>query len=179
MNLFPTLSLERKEFLGMMNNEDASRGTPYQQGRRPYPSKYQDNRYGYGSNENRYNAGENRYSSNSNYNTYGYNKNSNTGYSAGQHQHKKIDRFRRDPVNYTEKLMRQNDLIIKLLKEIRDRLPPPAILPGIEDENEETVQNGRFEEAERIGLPPADAGPISDDEAEDHEMIDKSPGNSL
>jgi hypothetical protein len=162
----------------MMNNEDAPRGTPYQQGRRPYPSKYQDNNR-YGSNENRYNTGENRYGSNSNYNANGYNKSSNAGYNAGQHQHKKIDRFRRDPVNYTEKLMKQNDLIIKLLKEIRDRLPAPAVLPGAEAESETSILNGRLEEAERTDLPQDEAVATACDEAVDHDMVDESPGNSL
>jgi hypothetical protein len=177
MNFFPTLSSERKEFLGMMNNEDTPRGTPYQQGRRPYPSKYQDNRYG--SNENRYNAGENRFGSNSNHNAYGYNKNSNSGYTTGQHQHKKIDRFHRDPVNFSEKLVRQNDLIIKLLKEKRDRLPAPDALPAAEAENEATILNGQFEETERTDLSQDGSGATSSDEAETRDVADESPGNSL
>ncbi len=158
-----------------MNNEDVPRGTPYQQGRRPYPSKYQDNRYG--SNENRYNTGDNRYGSNPNYNAYGYNKNTNPGFSTGQYQHKKIDRFRRDPVNYTEKLVRQNDLIIRLLKEIRDRLPAPATIPGAEPEA--AILNNRFEEADQAELPQEEAPSPSGEEATDQDVADASPGNSL
>jgi hypothetical protein len=33
------------------------------------------------------------------------------------------------PGNTNERLIRQNDIIIKLLKEIRDRLPPGTMVP--------------------------------------------------
>jgi hypothetical protein len=154
----------------MMNNEDAPRGTPYQQGRRPYPSKFQDNRYG--ATENRYGQGENRYASNTGHTgAYGYNKTGGHQFGAGQYQQKKIDRFHRDPVNYSEKL-------VNLLKEIRDRLPaPPASAVA---ETESTNQNIRVEETDVAGLPPEEAaasGPV-DETADQEEIDEESPGNS-
>jgi hypothetical protein len=160
-----------------MNNEDAPRGAPYQ-GRRPYPSKFQDNRTG--SSENRFGQGENRYGQNSNYSSYGYNKGSNPSYSAGQqHPHKKIDRFHREPVNYSEKLVKQNDLIIKLLKEIRDRLPPSAVSETPEIENGAMNQNARPEALESIAAPQDESAAVAPEEAADQDEIGDSPGNSL
>src|SRR5271169_6511580 len=42
-----------------------------------------------------------------------------------QHPRRRADRFKRETINQSDKLVKQNDLIIRLLKEIRDRLPPP------------------------------------------------------
>jgi hypothetical protein len=159
----------------MMNNEDAPRGAPYQQGRRPYPSKFQENRFG--SQENRYGQGENRYGQSP---SYGYNKGGSAPYAAGQqHPHKKVDRFRREPVNYSEKLVRQNDLIIKLLKEIRDRLPAPEVIPGAETGGEATIQNASADVAESGDLPRDEAASAAGDDAEDQDAEEESPGNSL
>ena len=38
-------------------------------------------------------------------------------------------RFRREAPNSTDRLVRQNDIIIRLLKEIRDRLPEMPVVP--------------------------------------------------
>jgi hypothetical protein len=160
-----------------MNNEDAPRGAPYQ-GRRPYPSKFQDNRAGSG--ENRYNQGENRYGQNSNYSSFGYNKGTNPSYSAGQqHAHKKIDRFHREPVNYSEKLVKQNDLIIKLLKEIRDRLPAPPVSETPEAESGAMNQNARTDEPESMAAPQNEIAAVTPEDAADQDEVGDSPGNSL
>jgi hypothetical protein len=103
---------------------------PYQQTRKPYPSKYQDNRYTSPS--------------------ANYNYNSGNGYS-GQQQHprRRVDRFKRETINYSERIMHQNDLIIKLLKEIRDRLPAPAVSAPVDTgDADQRRQNGRIEEPE-------------------------------
>jgi hypothetical protein len=42
-----------------------------------------------------------------------------------QHPRRRADRFKRESINQSDRLVKQNDLIIRLLKEIRDRLPPP------------------------------------------------------
>lgn len=42
-----------------------------------------------------------------------------------QHPKRRGDRFKRETINQSDKLVKQNDAIIKLLKEIRDRLPEP------------------------------------------------------
>ena len=112
----------------MMNNDDFSRNSgPMQQGRKPYPQKYQDNRY----------------SPSTNYN-YGYGHN--TGYNGQQHPRRRADRFKRESLNYNDRLSRQNDMIIRLLKEIRDRLPPPPVPPSYDNETDAAAsQNGAVE----------------------------------
>jgi hypothetical protein len=50
-----------------------------------------------------------------------------TGFNGGQqHPRRRNDRFKRESINLSDKVARQNDVIIRLLKEIRDRLPAPA-----------------------------------------------------
>jgi hypothetical protein len=119
----------------MMTNDDVPRSMPFQQGRKPLtPGKYQDNRYSPSSN-------------------YNYNYNSNSVYpSQQQNFRRKMDnRFKRDGNgNNNERLMRQNDLIIRLLKEIRDRLPPPPVpAPSISNDVEASHQNGHAADLER------------------------------
>jgi len=115
-----------------MNSDETPRGMPYQQGRKPIPSKYQDSRYSPSSN---------------------YNYNSNNSFPSSQHPRRRFDRFKRDTTgnNNNDRLMRQNDLIIRLLKEIRDRLPPPAVPASYNggDAAEAARQNGPTEEMER------------------------------
>ena len=161
----------------MMNNEESPRNPPFQQGRRP-PAAGRN----YESRENRGFSNENRYGQNSG---SGYNKGYNSGYSnnsgsfgAGQRpHHNKVDRFKRDPVNYSEKLTRQNDLIIKLLKEIRDRLPAPAYTPSPEPELEAAVNhdNSDHEDNGQIEQP----GQITDsnEQPQNADPMDDSPGN--
>jgi hypothetical protein len=120
----------------MMNNEDIPRGQPQQQGRRPMlPGYNRDNR------DNR----ENRYTTSPSPST-SYNYNGNSSYSnQQQHPRRRVDRFKRESLNSTDRLLRQNDIIIRLLKEIRDRLPPPpaAVRPeGETDEMERTDAPG-------------------------------------
>jgi hypothetical protein len=130
----------------MMNSDDVPRSSmPFQQGRKSYQPKYQDTRYSPSTS---------------------FNYNSNSSYPSSQHPRKRFDRFKRDGTgnsssgssNGNERLMRQNDLIIRLLKEIRDRLPPPPAVPAPAPvEAVETTdvvrQNGQGEEAERIEAP--------------------------
>ena len=117
-----------------MNSDDVPRGLPYQQGRKSIPSKYQDNRYSPSAN---------------------YNYNSNGGFPPQQqYQRRRIDnRFKKDNVNYNERIMRQNDLIIRLLKEIRDRLPSPPVPAPAEGIDVDIARTGgQLEEAERIDV---------------------------
>jgi hypothetical protein len=126
----------------MMNNDDVPRNMPFQLGRKPLQP--------------------NTRSSPSP--SYNYNYNTNSGYSSQQHMRRKIDRFKRDTGNGTgngnERLMRQNDLIIRLLKEIRDRLPPPPVSAPVSvssGDAETEHQNGQAETAdtERQAQPQA------------------------
>jgi hypothetical protein len=52
------------------------------------------------------------------------------GYQQAQHQshhpRRRSDRFKRESINQYDRLAKQNDVIIRLLKEIRDRLPRSA-----------------------------------------------------
>jgi hypothetical protein len=93
----------------MLNNDESSPGNAPQQGRRPPLSKpYQENRFS---------------------RSASFNYNSGAGFSAQQqHPKRRTDRFKREALNHNDRLLKQNDMIIRLLTEIRDRLPPP--LPG-------------------------------------------------
>ncbi len=101
-----------------MNGDDMSRGMN-QQNRKSNPPKYNE---------------KHSYSPSSNY-SYNYNNGYNSGNSSGfnnQQQHsrggRRPDRFKSGGghhSNSNERLLKQNDIIIKLLKEIRDRLPAP------------------------------------------------------
>jgi hypothetical protein len=57
--------------------------------------------------------------------SYNYSPQSGYNGNAQMHPRRRTDRFRRDPINPNDRLVRQNDIIIRLLKEIRDRLPEP------------------------------------------------------
>jgi hypothetical protein len=51
-----------------------------------------------------------------------------TGLTGGQQNpRRRNDRFKREPNNLNDRVIKQNDIIIRLLKEIRDRLPAPAV----------------------------------------------------
>jgi hypothetical protein len=126
----------------MMYSDDVPHSMPFQQGRKPLPpNKYQDNRYSPSAN-------------------YNYNYKGNGGFSS-QQQRRRIDRYnKRDNGNSSERLLRQNDLIIRLLKEIRDRLPPPAVPAHYDNgDSEPARQNGRCgdEAVERAEAPATEA----------------------
>lgn len=117
-----------------MMNDDFNRGPQMQQGRKPFtPNRYNNPQGGY---------------------NYNYNQNQG-GFNGQQHPRRRTDRFKRESINNNEKILRQNDLIIKLLKEIRDRLPaPPAIIapemtePALsnEQQSEEQIEQITAEE---------------------------------
>jgi|SRR5271157_3245657 hypothetical protein len=55
-----------------------------------------------------------------------YNYSPATGFNGGQHPRHRNDRFKRESGgSMSDRVVKQNDIIIRLLKEIRDRLPPP------------------------------------------------------
>ena len=50
-----------------------------------------------------------------------------TGINGGQqHPRHRNDRFKRESPGQSDRIFKQNDIIIRLLKEIRDRLPAPV-----------------------------------------------------
>lgn len=110
----------------MLNTDDVPRGLPPQPGRRPPPTRSQDSRFNSPSSS--------------------YNFNSSSGYNQGnglggqQHPRRRIDRFKRESINYNDRMIRQNDSIIRLLKEIRDRLPAPPASTRVIDEQDQNVE---------------------------------------
>jgi hypothetical protein len=84
-----------------------------------------------------------------------------SGYNGGSgqmHPRRRIDRFRRETLNTSERTIKQNDMIIRLLKEIRDRLPEPPAM----------------ERKENIGME--DAGETED--REDNTQTQQTPNGS-
>ncbi len=73
--------------------------------------------------------------------SYYYHKNGQTrGQSYQQHPRRRSDRYKRESINYSEKVVRQNDIIIRLLKEIRDRLPSSKIDNNENDKGQNQVK---------------------------------------
>lgn len=108
------------------SNRDQNPGKSYS-GRKQSGHKYDDNK---GS----------RYSPSTSYN---YNQNGHMrgqGQSYQQHPRRRIDRYKRESIGSSDRLVKQNDIIIKLLKEIRDRLPKPVQIPVNTEDNE--IKNG-------------------------------------
>jgi hypothetical protein len=70
-------------------------------------------------------------------------------------------RFRRDVPNPNDRLVRQNDIIIRLLKEIRDRLPALPVVPAETGINE-----------------PVIAAPTSHEEWDEDQSSDLVPENN-
>ena len=96
-----------------MNSEEGSRGMSNYQRRPMSHNKYEQ--------KPTYNSPSSNYNYNNSHSNH-------SGYNGQQQQPKRrVDRFKRESINFNDKVMRQNDMIISLLKEIRDRLPP---LPG-------------------------------------------------
>jgi hypothetical protein len=133
-----------------MNGDEMSRGM-YQQNRRPSSQ----------------NKSYNSPSANYSYNNYNSNGNGNSGYNNGGHQqsYKKPgggghtnNKFKSHHSgggsSNDKQLIKQNDQIIKLLKEIRDRLPAPTeglpvSQPAPEQDFDEIDRGNAIEYAER------------------------------
>jgi hypothetical protein len=128
----------------MLNNEEDPRGVPPQPGRRPAPPRFQDNRFSSPSSTYNYNSNA------------GYNQNN--GFGGQQHPRRRIDRFKRETINYSDRIIRQNDSIIRLLKEIRDRLPAPPASAVAANEPDQIVQNGSFAAAAPENNEPVTEG---------------------
>ncbi len=97
-----------------MTNEEASRNTYYAQNRKPISPKSQV--YSPSVNYN-YNGNQSQHG-----NPTGH---GNASYHNQQHPKRKSNQFKRDIHGFYDRICKQNDTIIRLLKEIRDRLPKP------------------------------------------------------
>ena len=116
-----------------MSSDDLSRNMHYSPNRKPIPPKNQvyspSTNYNYNGNQ----------SPHGNHGGYG-----NPNYSNQHNQRRKPNQFKRDNHGAGDRLAKQNDVIIRLLKEIRDRLPAPAVIPGESsepDQYQEQLEN--------------------------------------
>lgn len=97
-----------------MNSDDSSRGNSSYTNRKPATPKYEKNHV--------YSP-----STNYNYNSTQPNHGNQSFGNQPQGQRRKPVPFKRDSSgSSTDKLVKQNDIIIRLLKEIKERLPLPA-----------------------------------------------------
>jgi hypothetical protein len=113
-----------------------------------------------------------------------YNYSPQSGFSGSNpaNARRRPDQFRKDPQNNSERLMRQNDIIIKLLKEIRDRLPKQAESEA--DPVDQTVDTSVVD-ATTTDIPAAadawndaDAiGNMVDDTSDEIPVDEDQPGN--
>ena len=99
-------------------------------GRKPSVHKYGDNK------------GKN-YSPSASYN-YQNSQGRGQGQGYQQHPRRRIDRFKRENMNFSDKLVKQNDIIIRLLKEIRDSLAGTTPTP---------VEGTELNEQEKTSIP--------------------------
>lgn len=106
-----------------MSSDDYARGSHYSSNRRPGGSGPKSHNYSPSSN---YNYGNGNSHGNSNHGNHG---NSSGGGGSKPHHRKPGPPFKREGHGSSDKLIKQNDLIISLLKEIRDRLPAPPNAP--------------------------------------------------
>jgi hypothetical protein len=99
-----------------------------------------------------------------------YNYSPQTGYNGNTQMHSRRrnnnDRFRREPTNSNERVIRQNDIIIRLLKEIRDRLPEPHFAPQTE---------GDCPEPQCEMQPPSESWDKDENARESDEKVNESP----
>jgi hypothetical protein len=92
-----------------MNNDDSQRGnTVGSSNRNMGPQKYPEKMPNYSP-------------------STAFNYSPGTGINGGQqHPRHRNDRFKRESPGMSDRIVKQNDIIIRLLKEIRDKLPAPA-----------------------------------------------------
>jgi len=120
-----------------MNGDEQPRGSHFSSNRKPGPPKA----HGYSPSSNyNYNSTQSQ-SQHGNHMSHGNHGNS-TFNSASKPHHRKPGgggssgggTFKRDNYGSSDKIIKQNDLIIKLLKEIRDRLPAPSEMTSVVDD---------------------------------------------
>jgi hypothetical protein len=120
-----------------MNSDESPRNTQYSQNRKPYPPKPQvyspSSSYNYNGSQGQHGGGS-------------HGSHGNQNYGSQQHQQRRKPMpFKRDN-NYgaMDKLSKQNDIIIRLLKEIRDRLPAPPASVVVEQQEAEQQLDAAF-----------------------------------
>lgn len=128
-------------------------------GRKQSGQKYSENR------------GKN-YSPSTSYN-YGRSQNGH-GWGQGQgyqqHPRRRIDRYKRESINFNDRLIKQNDIIIKLLKEIRDRLMGSTQIPRDNDKGSNKIESPEHvsESSNTISVSKNDSSKVAEGEKESH-----------
>ncbi len=95
-----------------------------------------------------YNSNQPQHGNHGNHSNHG-----NSNYGNQQHQRRKPAPFKRDNHGANDRIVKQNDIIIRLLKEIRDRLPEP---PKVESENDGEIGNIAADAAETAAATEQD-----------------------
>jgi hypothetical protein len=140
------------------NSRNQSQGSNYP-ARKPMGQKYGD-------------ANQGTYSPSSNYNYSQNGHGRNQGQNYQQPIRRRSDRFKKDFPNNNEKLLRQNDIIIRLLKEIRDRLPEP-----VQKVSDDAVKNSTPENYSEQDQAPDDSQPAVNAEVAVAQDPEETQGN--
>jgi len=96
------------------------------------------------------------------------------GQSYQQHPRRRIDRYKRESYNSNDKLIKQNDIIIRILKEIRDKLIGP-------DKVSNDIKQVKIEKNDQL-VESVETTPVSEEESpqeggeEVKELESESPG---
>lgn len=156
-----------------MNSDEMSRSTGYSSNRKSNTQKTQA--YSPSTNYN--------YGNQSSHGSHG--NHGNSGFGNQQHQRRKPGQFKRD--NHgggSDRIAKQNDVIIRLLKEIRDRLPAPAVVPEEVGEGQEqgfTEESGSDinteELAQQEALTPQETAVAAGEPDLDEEFDEEVNGN--
>lgn len=132
-----------------------------------------------------YNGNQAQHGNHGNHSTHG--NHGNSGFNNQQNQRRKPNQFKRDNHGVNDRLVKQNDIIIRLLKEIRDRLPEPPVVETDAEvgenetaeatavENPETAEEETEEQGTEEDVPVAAAG--TQGYIEDDDLDTKVNGN--
>lgn len=162
-----------------MSSDDSLRGSHYSQNRKPGMSKGQG-----------YSPSMNYNYNNGNQTQHGSHGNHSTSYNNQQHQRRKpgSGSFKREGSGgANDRLVKQNDIIIRLLKEIRDRLPAPTVIDGENEDKEQFVDTSSTNQDEEIPaeeeqqnfLEPAELVSASASLHEDDEDLDSQINGNI
>lgn len=139
------------------DNRNQSGGGGYM-GRKPNPGKFGDNK-------------AKNYSPSTSYNYSPNGRGQGQSGNYQQHPRRRVERFKKESINYTEKLVKQNDIIIKLLKDIRDKLiGPEPVEQSVEQNNEAVRIDGQ--EQEQASFDDTADKDLSESGAEEFEQAD-------
>ena len=112
--------------------------------------------------------------------SYNYQNSQGRGQGQGYQQHprRRIDRYKRETMNLSDKLIKQNDIIIRLLKEIRDGLTGSSLTVADSESKEvkdyeKTSVSAESEKATPVEVPE----PTKDASSQEPENKESDDGN--